>query len=555
MGFISDRKRAVGYIRVSTAKQVDGYSLSAQQTRIEKYTEALDFELVKLYKDEGKSGKNVSGRPEFMQMLDDIENGKIDVNYVIVYKLSRFGRSSADMHATLERLKRYNTHLICIDENIDTSQPTGKLLLAVVAAVAEIDRENIKEQTMAGRRQKALEGGWNGAKPPYGYVLEDGNLVIDETKVEAVKLLYDRYINTSDGYTGVADYLNNRGVEYAGQYGITLWSSTQVKKMLSSEVYCGLMPYGKRKTVDEYSSDNKSKVIFTDNYSCVEGKHEAIISLEDWKKAENKRIQRSNNVTKVARKKTHLLSGLLVCPKCNGPMYSTKGGVKKNGDVVYYYKCNNMKKSKKTLCNYGAQIRADEIEAEVLLAIKSLVSNQVFAESIKSKIGTQVDTKHLEKELSDFTRSLQQKKTAIETLQQNINNTPFDLPYRERIIEDKNKNLNNLYPQLIEIEDRIADVRLRIKAVEADILTQEQIYAILQNFDNLYVKMNELERHELLKNITSEICIFENQQDKDKNRVKEITFKFPVKYGEDIGNVVSWDNEKHVETVVKIVKL
>lgn len=77
------------YTRVSTTMQVDGYSLDAQREKLRKYAEFQDLLVVGEYSDEGKSGKNINGRPEFQQMLDDIKDGKDDVSFVLVFKLSR----------------------------------------------------------------------------------------------------------------------------------------------------------------------------------------------------------------------------------------------------------------------------------------------------------------------------------------------------------------------------------------------------------------------------------------------------------------------------------
>ena len=95
-----------------------------------------------------------------------------------VYKLSRFGRNAADILNSLELVQSYGVNLICIEEGIDSSQTSGKLLISVLSAVAEIERENIIEQTMNGRREKARQGGWNGGFAPYGYTLEDNKLMI-----------------------------------------------------------------------------------------------------------------------------------------------------------------------------------------------------------------------------------------------------------------------------------------------------------------------------------------------------------------------------------------
>ena len=99
------------YIRVSTAMQVDGYSLEAQNNRLTKYAEFQGMEVVKVYCDAGKSGKSIKGRPAFQEMLDDIVNGKDDISYVLVFKLSRFGRNAADVLKSMQLLNEYHVVL------------------------------------------------------------------------------------------------------------------------------------------------------------------------------------------------------------------------------------------------------------------------------------------------------------------------------------------------------------------------------------------------------------------------------------------------------------
>ena len=157
------------------------------------------------YSDKGHSGKNIKGRQEFMRMLNDIEDGKDGVDFVLVFKLSRFGRNAADVLSSLQLMQDYGVNLICVEDGIDSSKDAGKLLISIIAAVAEMERENIRVQTMAGREQKAREGKWNGGFAPYGYKLENGELVIAEDEVEIIQMIFDRYIHTNDGINGVAN--------------------------------------------------------------------------------------------------------------------------------------------------------------------------------------------------------------------------------------------------------------------------------------------------------------------------------------------------------------
>ncbi len=150
------------YTRVSTFIQVDGYSLDAQRDKLRKYAEYEDMVIAGEYSDEGFSGKNTQGRLEFQRMLKDIQDNRDGVEYVLVFKLSRFGRNAADVLNSLQMMQDFGVNLICVEDGIDGSKDSGKLMFSVQSAVAEIERENIRTQTMAGREQKAKEGKWNG---------------------------------------------------------------------------------------------------------------------------------------------------------------------------------------------------------------------------------------------------------------------------------------------------------------------------------------------------------------------------------------------------------
>ena len=113
-----------------------------------------------------------------------------------------FGRNAADILNSLELIQSYGVELICVEEGIDSSQTSGKLLISVLSAVAEIERENILEQTMNGRREKARQGLWKGGPAPYGYVLKENRLIVSEEEAKIVQMIFDKYVNTKIGYNG-----------------------------------------------------------------------------------------------------------------------------------------------------------------------------------------------------------------------------------------------------------------------------------------------------------------------------------------------------------------
>lgn len=123
------------YTRVSTEIQLDGYSLEAQKERLRKEAGHRGMKVVGEYSDEGKSGKNIKGRPEFQKMLNDIKDGKDKVDYVLVFKLSRFGRNAADTLNSLQYMEDFGVNLLCVEDGIDSAGAAGKLMISVLERV------------------------------------------------------------------------------------------------------------------------------------------------------------------------------------------------------------------------------------------------------------------------------------------------------------------------------------------------------------------------------------------------------------------------------------
>ena len=148
------KARCYIYTRVSTMAQTEGYSLEAQQDRLRGYATYRGLEIAGEYCDAGKSGKSIKGRSAFRQMMEDILSQKDGISFVLVYKLSRFGRNAADIMKSLQLLTDIGVHLVCVEDAIDSSTQGGRLTLAILSAVAEIERENITSQFISGKMQK-----------------------------------------------------------------------------------------------------------------------------------------------------------------------------------------------------------------------------------------------------------------------------------------------------------------------------------------------------------------------------------------------------------------
>lgn len=273
------------YPRVSTEMQVDGYSLDGQKHSLKRFADREEMEIVNIYEDAGKSGKSIEGRPAFKQMLFDIENG-LEIDYILVYKLSRFGRNAADILNSLEHVQAFGVNLICLEEGIDSSQTSGKLLISVLSAVAEIERENIIEQTMNGRKEKARQGGWNGGFAPYGYFLKDKQLFIQEDEAMDIRIIFDKYLNENMGFVKIAKYLNLQGIKKVQRKNgtLSLWGTHLVKMIIDNPVYCGKIAFGRRACERVKGTKNEYRQEPQENYILADGQHEAIIHMPRMRK-------------------------------------------------------------------------------------------------------------------------------------------------------------------------------------------------------------------------------------------------------------------------------
>lgn len=541
------------YTRVSTAMQIDGYSLDAQKSRMKAFAEYNDYEIVREYEDAGKSGKSIEGRIQFSQMMDDIKEGKDGVSYVLVFKLSRFGRNAADVLSTLQIMQDFGVNLICVEDGIDSSKDAGKLMISVLSAVAEIERENIRVQTMEGRIQKAREGKWNGGFAPYGYQLVDGKLEINEEEAVAIRVIFDQYVNTNIGSNGIAKYLENHGIrKIQRQNGKNpLFDAHLVRLILRNPVYCGKIAYGRRRTEKVHGTRNDYHLVEQENYLLVDGLHEAIVSEEVWQAAQVKLLAQAKkyeHVNKGKDTKTHLLSGIVKCPVCGAGMYGNKCiKHKKDGTKYkdfYYYGCKHRTMTRGHKCDYRKQINEELLDDAVAEIIVALVSKPKFAAMMQEKINMKVDTSTIDQEVANHEKQLRQYYSTKSKLMDEIDSLdPDDRHYIKRKV-DLDDRLYRMYDKIEEEENLLVEARAKKQAIEAEKLTADNIYKVLIYFEKLYGVMNDVERRRFIEALISEIQIFPERQPNGQ-WLKSIKFKLPI-IGENME--LSLDNDKHVET-------
>ncbi len=376
-------KKCYIYTRVSTAAQIEGYSLDAQEESLKAYAEYRELEIVGNYCDAGKSGKNIKGRPAFRQMMTDIKSQKDDIAFVLVFKLSRFGRNAADILKSLQLLEDFGIDLVSVEEAIDSSTQGGRLTLAILSAVAEMERENITVQFMAGKMQKVLEGGWTGGAIPYGYKNVDHELVLVPSEAKVIRKIYELYQKDDMSASAVAYELNQSSlVRITGDGKQKPFTYEFVSRILDNPFYCGRVYYNRR--TNKKDRDGRTIQLDEANIITAEGKHEIIVSPEVWDSVHAKRIEIAGRYKKVDDGgHVHLLSGIVKCPICGKGltgMISRTKNLKGDGyyKPIYYYKCRYNTRQNGRTCPYDQSLNQEIIDGLVLKILQKLQTYKEF---------------------------------------------------------------------------------------------------------------------------------------------------------------------------------
>jgi site-specific DNA recombinase len=218
--------KIVGYVRVSTAGQEDNTSLEAQKERLKSYAIAMGYELVQIHEEVG-SGKSADTRPEFQKAITMLRSGEADG--LIVCKLDRLGRNVRDILKLVDEvIQPLGKNLMIIDSQIDTSNATGRMILTVLAAMAEMERGLINERTQGGRRSKAADGGYAYGSPQFGQQ-SIGKELAEHPEEQAAIEIIRKHRRAGKSPYAIADYLNTQGIP-SKRGGI--WHHSAVRNVL-----------------------------------------------------------------------------------------------------------------------------------------------------------------------------------------------------------------------------------------------------------------------------------------------------------------------------------
>lgn len=403
---MNDEKKIAGlYIRVSTEDQArEGFSLPEQEKRLRAMCEYKGYEIYKLYKDAGISAKTGNYRPAFEELLQDIRDKKC--NTIVVLKLDRLTRSVYDMEGIMKFLDENNAYLDCANEEINTTNSSGKMVARLLTTVSQNEIERTSERTKVGLAG-AIKEGHIPARAPLGYKHLDKKLVPDSLTKDIVVRIYNLYFE-GKSYYNIATIFNEEKV-----LGKTNWCDTGILRIISNEVYKGDYVHGKRTNHPTYYKD----VV------------EPIVSKELW---ENCQVQKKKNQKNYMRTQTYIFLQKLRCPRCGRILAGGASHKIKSDKWYFYYRCENCKNN----------IHESKIEEHIKTLLADIleydnVVNEFFLPVLKSK----VDNPKIE--LENELKKLNNKKERIRKAYIDELFTEEEFKQENKLIENQIEMINS----------------------------------------------------------------------------------------------------------------
>lgn len=353
------------YIRVSTEEQAtEGTSLQAQRRKLLAYCESQSWSVAGVYADEGISGSTIEKRPQATKMLDDAKKGII--NHILILKVDRLCRNTRNLLEIVDLCKQYNVRLSAVEEQIDYTTPTGKMMLTMLGSFAELERATITARMVGGKEQKNRNGyvvhsSWL----PYGYRREGDMLVPDPVDAEFFKKLVHMYVDEQLSANQICRILRDSGVRRNIRKPNALWKPGVLYNTFRNPVYKGYTRY--HRTVGEMIAVPAKNVV-------------PILTEEEWDN-----LNRILDVrTKVnARKNTRYPScnfyfgSVLYCSVCKRKLITIFVDRMKEGKLqrFHYYQCKWSKPAEVVddPCSNKGMCTQESVETNFINKLKDFV--------------------------------------------------------------------------------------------------------------------------------------------------------------------------------------
>lgn len=334
---MSKRNVAI-YARVSTEHEAQ---LSALDNQVQYYDNIMamhpDWVLYDRYIDEGITGTSTKKRKQFMRMIEDAHDGCFDL--IVTREVSRFARNTVDTLQETRKLRRIGVEVYFTEDNIWTlNDEDGELRLTIMATLAQNESKKTSLRVKAGQKVSFQNGVLYGNGNILGYERVGHDLIINPEQAETVKLIYQLYLDGM-GAKSIQYELEKRNRKTAT--GLSNWSAANITHVLKNPFYCGIIVYRKQ-YVPDFLEQKKINNFGDVEQTVVEGKHEPIISKEDFEEVQRLIKARSvvdyNGKIRGLRPVKTVWGRLLKC-SCGCSTQKVKSHTTKSGENKYSYQC------------------------------------------------------------------------------------------------------------------------------------------------------------------------------------------------------------------------
>ncbi|MEM1485679.1 recombinase family protein [Oscillospiraceae bacterium PP1C4] len=555
----NDYRKIAIYARKSKITET-GKSVENQIAKCKSYAE-LKFdtpdENILVYQDEGLSGY-YSDRPQYMRMLQDIQDNKIKA--VICYKFDRISRRTLDLLNLVEQLKTKKIAFISCTDDVDTSSKTGKIVMSLLASIAEFERDIIAERIADNMYELAKEGRWLGGTTPTGYYSKKEHISVSGKKTTMnhlepiadeqiiVKEIFQKFMEARS-LGKVCEYL--KGKQILTKNGRE-HNRTSVKNILANPVYAiadedtfnyfksfdvpvyadkedfdsirGLMIYNKTEQIKELK-DNSTTIhpVYVqrkegreiEDWIISVGQHKGLIAGKNWIKVQSILQDNKDRFSQPNEESNSLLSGLVRCPICGEGMYTRKlsGRYTKDNLPRYNYVCKTKFKDKNA-CSCK-DLNGNDLDDFIIQSICSISDEdneyyQLLADS-HTAIQTQYDSGQQQKQQAE--KRLMQIEKEMDSQTANLRLAP------ESIKPILFSDIEKLSAEQGELQNKLDQIKVTQDEQEKKKIDLAHVREIVFSFPKLVEVLSYQDKMELIRTVVNKVIVTTNEKDEQEAHI------------------------------------
>ena len=496
--------QVASYCRVSTDKDDQANSFEAQKLYFQQYIERMpDWELYKIYADEGITGTSTKKRTQFNRMIHDAYDKRFQL--IITKEVSRFSRNILDTISYTRELKALGIGVLFLLDGIHTMRPDAELYLSIMASLAQEESRKTSNRVMWGQTRQ-MERGVVFGQSLLGYTVKDGRISVNAEEAPLVRLIFEKYALEQVSTAEIARLLTREG--YCTHRGNRQWRASTIIKILKNEKYVGDLIQKKTYTPD-YLTHEKKRNTGEVSLIRIENHHEAIIDRELWDMAQlNLQKNSKQQCSYSGHSNRYVFSGKIKCAEC-GASFVGRIKTRKSGEKERRWSCATAVREGSRGCNIGKLVRDDDAKQMLQVALMHLrFDRDAIANSITKLIlealraGEFEESSILFRVQHEITQIKHKKEIALDSFFSGAISRS-DLTEMNRYYE---RQLSELEKQLNAIEERVGSSRKQNNRKEE---LHRNIMSILHG---------ETECESFYKMILDKITVF-------KDRHMELTLK------------------------------